>query len=275
MVAKVTKDGRIVFWEGGSLWAFDVLPDLRNRTNKTHSHHAVQLSFAAGGSVRIWTTDVLVPGPVILVAPDVPHSLQPEGKIAHIFVEPESRSGARLKQMLDGRPAMQLHGMPDFAAELAKLWELPIPSDLDMAGLGQSLLSNVVGGATADQLSTIDERVRRVLKHLGSPEAGEMSLPEAADIACLSESRFSHLFVEDVGLPFRTFLLWRRMSRAVSLLSSGKSLTEAAHTAGFADSAHFSRTFLRMFGLPAAALELVPPKIKSFQPVDVSETIRP
>lgn len=275
MVAKVTRDGRIVFWEGGSLWAFDVLPDLQNRTNKTHSHHAVQLSFAAGGSVGIWTTDGLVPGPVILVAPDVPHALQPEGKIAHIFVDPESRSGARLKEMLDGRSAIQLHGMPDFAAELALLWELPIPSDIDMVGLGQTILSRAIGRVIADQAFKIDRRVLRVLSFLGDPEVGEMTLSEAADIACLSESRFSHLFVEEVGLPFRTFLLWRRMSRAVSLLSSGNSLTEAAHDAGFADSAHFSRTFLRMFGLPAAALELAPPKISLPRAASVSAACRP
>lgn len=44
--------------------------------------------------------------------------------------------------------------------------------------------------------------------------------------------------------------------RAVEQLAGGKRLTEAAHHAGFADSAHFSRTFQRMFGLPAASLEL-------------------
>ena len=41
-----------------------------------------------------------------------------------------------------------------------------------------------------------------------------------------------------------------------AVLAGGRSLTEAAHEAGFADSAHFSRTFRRMFGLPAAALRI-------------------
>jgi AraC-like DNA-binding protein len=48
--------------------------------------------------------------------------------------------------------------------------------------------------------------------------------------------------------------------RAVDRMAAGDSLTAAAHHAGFSDSAHFSRTFHRMFGLPAAWLELVRPE---------------
>ena len=44
--------------------------------------------------------------------------------------------------------------------------------------------------------------------------------------------------------------------QAVEAFAGGDSLTEAAHAAGFSDSAHFSRTFRRMFGLAAAALRL-------------------
>jgi AraC-like DNA-binding protein len=82
---------------------------------------------------------------------------------------------------------------------------------------------------------------------------------DAAGVVCLSESRFSHVFVKEVGLPFRTFLLWRRLTRALDRMAAGDSLTVAAHQAGFADSAHFNRTFHRMFGLPAAWLDLIRP----------------
>jgi AraC-like DNA-binding protein len=83
-----------------------------------------------------------------------------------------------------------------------------------------------------------------------------VSLPQAADRVHLSHSRARHLFVEHTGLPFKTYVLWLRLQRAVSLYAAGHSLTEAAHQAGFADSAHLSRTFKRTFGLPAAALSL-------------------
>lgn len=50
--------------------------------------------------------------------------------------------------------------------------------------------------------------------------------------------------------------LWLRLQRAVELFAAGTPLTEAAHAAGFADSAHLSRTFRRMFGIAAATLRV-------------------
>ena len=71
-----------------------------------------------------------------------------------------------------------------------------------------------------------------------------------------AEGRAAFLFVERTGLPFRTWVLWLRIQRAVELYAAGASLTVAAHEAGFADSAHLSRTFRRTFGLPATALRV-------------------
>ena len=57
-------------------------------------------------------------------------------------------------------------------------------------------------------------------------------------------------------MRFRPYVLWQRMERAVAEYAAGATLTDAAYAGGFADSAHFSRTFRRMFGLPAAALRI-------------------
>jgi len=64
----------------------------------------------------------------------------------------------------------------------------------------------------------------------------------------LSESHIAHLFRRDVGIPVRQYRLWARMRRALDHVGRGRSLTEAAHAAGFADSAHFCRICRRMFG---------------------------
>ena len=70
----------------------------------------------------------------------------------------------------------------------------------------------------------------------------------------LSPSRFAHLFVEHVGLPYRRYQLWRKLSRALVAIGEGKTLSAAAQQGGFADSAHLTRTFYQMFGMPPSMM---------------------
>jgi AraC-like DNA-binding protein len=81
-----------------------------------------------------------------------------------------------------------------------------------------------------------------------------MSLAEAAALAHLSPSRFRHLFVAETGTTFRAYVLWVRIQHAIVDMMAGRSWTDAAHAAGFADSAHLNRTFRRMFGISPSML---------------------
>jgi AraC family transcriptional regulator len=101
-----------------------------------------------------------------------------------------------------------------------------------------------------------DRRVRQMIKWANDNLDNALGIKDAADGVGLSPSRASHLFVEETGLPFRTYVLWLRLVRATDAHAGGLSLTQAAQDAGFADSAHLSRTFRRMFGIPAASLEM-------------------
>lgn len=65
----------------------------------------------------------------------------------------------------------------------------------------------------------------------------------------ISESRFLHLFSQQMNMPWRPYILWRRMMCAISLIKQGSDATNAAHMAGFSDSAHFSRSFRSLFGM--------------------------
>lgn len=56
-------------------------------------------------------------------------------------------------------------------------------------------------------------------------------------------------FAETTGTSLRAYRLWTRLVIAIHSTAGGASLTDAAHEAGFADGAHFSRTFQRQFGL--------------------------
>ena len=47
----------------------------------------------------------------------------------------------------------------------------------------------------------------------------------------------------------RSFRMWVRFRNAAQILGEGGNLTDAAHSAGFYDSAHFNHAFKRAFGL--------------------------
>ena len=51
-------------------------------------------------------------------------------------------------------------------------------------------------------------------------------------------------------MPFRRYRAWQRLRAAIREVAGGSSLTAAAHAAGFADQAHFTRSFRRTFGAP-------------------------
>lgn len=256
MMKKVSSDDRIVLWQGASLWVFDILPPEGPRRNRLHAHHVFQLTLAAGGTANIRTEDGLFEGPVVLIAPDHPHAIEPEGRVALLFVEPESRAGAGLSRLLGARRIASLPPMPEVVEDLAPTWARPPPTDREVQAIGTRILERLLGPQEAEMV--LDPRIRRVLDWMSETNEGAITAATAASVACLSESRFSHLFVEETGLPFRTYVLWRRLMRAVELRAAGESLTEAAHQAGFSDSAHFSRTFLRMFGIPADTMWLRP-----------------
>jgi len=48
--------------------------------------------------------------------------------------------------------------------------------------------------------------------------------------------------------------LWLRLECSLAAYVAGSSLTDSAYVGGFADSAHFSRTFRRMFGIAPASV---------------------
>jgi AraC-like DNA-binding protein len=94
-------------------------------------------------------------------------------------------------------------------------------------------------GATA--VPELDARVLTVVNELIADPSEHVSLRVLAERVRLSESRLAHLFCRDVGMPIRQYRLSLRMHEAITQMASGKSLTESAHTAGFAYSSHFCR----------------------------------
>lgn len=253
---KTIARGLIAFWEGGSLWALDVpLGSEAPTRNDLHAHHAFQLTFSLGGEFRLHLEDRIVPGPYAVVAPDAPHAFEASGRVALLFIEPESRAGRALTQLIEGQPAAPISAEQTRDAPELILRALKRPADARGAlrEVGMQISSRIAGHTRTVEP---DRRVRQIIKWAGENLDSALGIDAAAVGVGLSPSRASHLFAAETGLPFRTYVLWLRLVRAAEAHTRGLNLTEAAQEAGFADSAHLSRTFKRMFGVPAAALEI-------------------
>jgi len=246
------------FWDGGALWLIEALArgGAEPRSTDLHAHHAIQVVFNLGGQFEIAGRDVAVPGSVVAVAPDVDHRFSAEGLTAILFIEPESRSGRAVAKRLFERTAIV--ALPpatfdDSCEEMRTFWEARQTGAEPLEHIGKSLIYTLAGNVAPE---VVDHRIRRVMRWAAQSIEGPVSLADVAPEIGLSAGRLRHLFVEQTGLPFRTYLLWLRLNTAVRRIVEGASLTEAAYDVGFADSAHLSRTFRRMFGVTPAALRL-------------------
>ena len=247
---------RIVMWEGASLWIVDAAQARIGETGRAdfHSHHAIQISLALGGWFQLDTQDAHIRSEVAAVAADTKHVINAEGLTGIVFIEPESAAGRAITRRLFAERelvAVETETVGDFRERLAAA--STTQDDQQLVGLGRELVSALSAGVT---VSETDPRIRKVIAWAAKQIDQPISLSDSLAVGGLSASRLRHLFVEQTGLPFKTYLLWLRLTRAVEVVAGGASLTQAAHEAGFSDSAHFSRTFRRMFGVPAAALRI-------------------
>jgi AraC-like DNA-binding protein len=249
--------GRIVVWEGASLWIFGTRPGEVYPRTAPHSHHAVQVTLALRGTVNLYTEGDSYAGSAAAVAPDVSHTFQADGAVVHLFIEPESRLGRALQGRVFPRtPLAPLDpaSVQDCVAQLSDWYDRPRRRDEHLIELGRALVARLSDEQSEPRPP--DPRVQRILTWAPAQIQKPVSLADAARLVGLSSGRARHLFVEQTGLPFRTWLLWLRLQKAIEGHARGLSLTDAAHDAGFSDSAHFSRTFRTMFGVTADSLAL-------------------
>jgi AraC-like DNA-binding protein len=246
--------GEIEVWEGGSLW---LLRAERERENTGwHAHHAIQLTFSLQGAQTLRTADAQLEGPAIAVAPDTDHAFSASGHVAFLFVEPESPAGQAISAALLGTDAVAsvpTDGLDDLLAQLRQRPQPVLPEDEDLAAIGRRLIARIAGAVAAGPL---DPRVETMIAYAAANLDKPLSLATATSHIGLSPSRLRHLFVAETGLAFKTYVLWLRIRRALEVYADGATLTDAAHEAGFADSAHLSRIFRRTFGVPAASLRI-------------------
>lgn len=184
-----------------------------------------------------------------LIPSNTLHHLQTGAEtMAFMYVDAQSSDYVKLRMSAIGGNERFAHGFPMEARYIGVL---------DKLAAGQSwsdIKSEIATTLGFEKPVRRDERIAAALRRLREDPGARHDLDELAYRACLSPSRFQHLFKATTGVAVRRYRLWNRMGCAVRAIAAGQSLTDAALRAGFSSSAHFSAAFSDMFGMPPSRL---------------------
>jgi AraC-like DNA-binding protein len=225
-----------------------------------HAHYAIQVVVGVPAGLRVqfgrhgeWQSCAAA-----IIPSKATHSIDVNAceMSVVLFVEPETPAGRALATRLQGRfEVLQPDTVAQAGRSLDEAWRVQASYEA-VRTVCMQLIQDLSG--TVHREPT-DARVLAAVEFIRQRIDQPVSLPELASAAHLSTERFRHLFVEETGMPLRTYLLWRRLLHVWTLLMDGEKLSAAAHAAGFADSAHLSRTARTMFGLPPSLLQMSGP----------------
>lgn len=239
-----SRPGSFYLWNGQALLVGSV------NDTRSHRHHAVQLVVSLSGSFRVTAEGVESRHRAVFISPDTWHRLDGrDGRQALLLIDSESSAARTLVSRYGTVNRLSVLDPDVLAPSVARLSSIGAE---DLTCSGARIICDEMIRALAGEIHVLGEMDRRIRKAIElARELPEHKAPLAylAKEVGLSESRFAHLFSEQTGIPIRRYLLWLRLMQAIQYLLNGVSLTTAAHEAGFADSAHLSRTFRDMFGM--------------------------
>ena len=94
------------------------------------------------------------------------------------------------------------------------------------------------------------ERMHRILHYLETHYSEPVRLSEIAEREGLTQTYLSHLFREQLHIPFQDYLGRLRLEAAMLLLrQSDTTLTDAAYACGFSDPKYLNRSFQKNLGM--------------------------
>jgi len=219
-------------------------------------------TLAGEGVVRTAEEDVICrEGGVSILLPGTPHHYGTHGAAwefiwVHFIPDPDWSPWLRLPERIENfchlnLPAgvrytvaeplgrMLRHSLQEGRTELhGRLSELALEEALIQIRL-----------AAKDAGEAMDSRIAEVLRYLQFSFMEKISLTELARLACLSPSRLSHLFKEEVGDTIMNTVNKYRLDKAAQLLScTSRRISEISSDVGFECTDHFTRMFSHSFG---------------------------
>lgn len=213
-----------------------------------HAHYSASVLIAPDVPLQVITPFETHRSHALIIAPGTHHELKSEGATTVLQLARDLDTFGLLSESFNKDGVME----PDPAC-LKKLMPVirTLHESLQSCETAYKSFSQIVETLTGSgqELPEMDLRIAKCLDRIHRHMPENLTAKELADSVALSQDRFLHLFKDIMGLPLRRYMLWTKLDLAAHYLKNGGSLTDAAHEAGFSDSAHLSRTCREMFGI--------------------------
>ncbi len=232
-------------------WDKDNISFIGNQVNSTeHSHCVLQAFLSFDEPLQIIIENKTVIGKCIVVNKNVRHAFSCNGSPRlSILIEPTSSFAKELILKLNGSYLIcdkeNIGQLQQKAAALVNA----VSKEQYLQFVGD--FAKYLGIVRKTQV--LDERITELLAILQRCDCYDHTIENFANDVCLSSSRLSHLFREQIGVSLKSYILFHQLEKAFTALLNGKSITDAALLAGFDSPSHFATTVKNWMGLPVSA----------------------
>lgn len=98
-------------------------------------------------------------------------------------------------------------------------------------------------------LRSQDGRIRAVMEYVDMHYSRQITLDELSGLCYLNKHYLCRLFRRETGFCIQDYIVYRRLSAALTLLREGKSVSATAQLSGFQSDSYFITTFKKHFGV--------------------------
>lgn len=219
-----------------------------------HRHDSAQLIYATEGVMTVETDDgvwVVPPERAVWVPAFVTHSIRMTGAVRMRTLYVDTSTAA-----IEERHCCVVQVSQLLRACIARFFDIPEawPDDGPDARVVSVLLDEIRAAPTAPlHLPTpSDPRALRVAEAFRARPSDRRSIGEWARFAGASERTLERIFLGELGMTLGRWQRQARLLRALEVLASGSSVTEAALEVGFETPSAFIAMFRRAMGTTPA-----------------------
>lgn len=209
-----------------------------------HHHPAVQVTVGMRDPLTITPDgDAHDECRVVVVGSGVRHAVRSDSESLTLYLGLHTRQGVALNTVSQDRG--RGIWMVDDGAELADAITVLLPANGPDAAAG--LLVDELCGTTGAP-GQVHPQLRRAIEVVSSQVPNHIDVASVAGTVALSPDYLGRLCRQQTGVSFSATIRWARLIAAAGHIIDGRSVTDAAHLAGFADGSHANRVCWEMTG---------------------------